>query len=86
MVLWLLIFITSGLRWSNSRRVRDAIRSFLSVSNPLMISYSYTKLFQKRIVEDLNFNVGYKNLQCQCSTSNLRTCGTCYVITGNLTI
>ena len=48
----------------NSRYVRDAIPSFLSESDPPMISYSYTKnissmIFNpKRVIEDLDFNVG----------------------------
>ena len=63
----------------NSRYVRDAIPSFLSESDPPMISYSYTKnissmIFnQKRVIEDLDFNVGTEGLQCQRSMSDFLT-------------
>ena len=75
----------------NSRRVRDVIPSFLSESDPLMISYFYTKntssmIFnQKRVVEDLDFNVGTENVQCQCSMSDFCYEPVGHVVTGDLT-
>ena len=76
----------------NSRYVRDAIPSFLSESDPPMISYSYTKnissmIFnQKRVIEDLDFNVGTEGLQCQCSMSDFCYQPVGHVVTGDLTI
>ena len=57
-----------------------------------MVSYSYTKTIssrifnQKRVVEELDFDVGTEDMCCDCST-----CAYCYepaghVVTGDLTI
>ena len=75
----------------NSRYVRDAIPSFLSESDPPMISYSYTKnisstIFnQKRVIKDLDFNVGTEGLQYQCSMSDFCYQPVGHVVTGDLT-
>ena len=57
-----------------------------------MISYSYTKnicsmiLNQKRVIKDINFNVGIEGLQCQCSMSDFCYEPVGHVVTGDLTI
>ena len=55
-----------------------------------MVSYSYTKTIsgqifnQKRVVEELDFDIGTEDMHCNCST-----CDYCYepaghVVTGDL--
>ena len=76
----------------NSKSVKDAIPAFLSHRKPPMVSYSYTKTIsgqifnQKRVVEELDFDIGTEDMHCNCST-----CDYCYepaghVVTGDLNI
>ena len=76
----------------NSKSVKDAIPAFLSHRKPPMVSYSYTKTIsgqifnQKRVVEELDFDIGTEDMHCDCST-----CEYCYepaghVVTGDLNI
>ena len=69
----------------NSKCVRDTVPTFLSHRKPPRVSYSYTKtisgkLFNhKRVVEELDFEVGTEDMQCDCST-----CKYCYEPAGNV--
>ena len=76
----------------NSKSVRDSIPHFLSNRKPPMVSYSYTRTISgrifnlKKVVQELDFNVGTEDMHCDCST-----CRYCYepaghVVTGDLNI
>ena len=74
------------VRVINSKSVRDAIPTFMSLLKPPMVSYSYTKTIsgqilnknKKRVVEELDFDVGTEDMHCDCST-----CEYCYEPVGH---
>ena len=76
----------------HSKTVRDTVPHFLDNRKPPMVSYTYTrtisgKIFnQKRVIEGLDFDIGTRDMSCNCSTSKYCYEPVGHVITGDLTI
>ena len=71
----------------NSKIVRDNVPMF---RKPPMVSYTYTNIVsdwifnQRRVVEELDFDIGTGDMYCECSTNCYESAG--HVVTGDLSI
>lgn len=76
----------------NSRYVRDAVPAFMQNVTPPTVSFKYTKTIagrifnQKKVVEDLDVNVGSSNICCDCHTSKYCYDPVGHVVTGDLNV
>ena len=76
----------------NSKYVRDAVPSFVPNSTPPIVSFKYTKTIagrifnQKKVVENLDVNVGTSNMCCDCHTSKYCYGPAGHVVTGDLNV
>ena len=74
------------------RSIVDSIPTFIVNKSPPIVSYLYTKpiagkIFNfKRCLRDLDFDVGTKNLICDCQDSRFKYGPAGHVLTGNLSI
>ena len=76
----------------NSKYVRDAVPNFVPSSTPPIVSFKYTKTIagrifnQKKVVENLDVNVGTSNMCCDCHTSKCCYGPAGHVVTGDLNV
>jgi hypothetical protein len=76
----------------NSKYVRDAVPGFVQNATPPIVSFKYTKTIagrvfnQKKVVEDLDVNVGTSNMCCDCHTSRYCYGPAGHVVTGDLNV
>ena len=76
----------------HSKPIRKSIPSCMLNQTPPIVSYSYTKTIASKIfnfkqtIEELDFEVGTKNLSCSCNRSTFACQPSGHVITGNLGI
>ena len=76
----------------NTKCVRDAVPSCVQDASPPIVSFKYTKtiagriLNQKKVVEELDVNVGTSNMSCDCHTSKYCYSSAGHVVTGDLNI
>ena len=76
----------------NNRYVRDAVPNIIQNAAPPIVSFKYTKTIagkifnQKKVVEDLDVDIGTRDMCCECSTSKYCYGPAGHVITGDLSI
>ena len=76
----------------NCKGVMMAVPNYLRSTLPPVVSYTYTrtiavKIFNHRkVVEELDMNIGTDDIECSCSSSSYRyePCG--HIVTGDLSI
>ena len=76
----------------NSKYVRDAVPSIVQNATPPIVSFKYTKTIsgkifnQKKVVEDLDVDIGTRDMCCNCSTSKYCYSPVGHVVTGDMNI
>ena len=76
----------------NNKYVRDAVPSVVQNMTPPIVSFKYTKTIggkifnQKKVVEDLNVDIGTSNMYCDCNASEYCYGPVGHVVTGDLSI
>ena len=74
----------------NRRDVRSAVPNFLNNVNPPKVGYTYSKSIvsqifnHNKVVEELDFDVGIKDMKCECSSSNFCYSPAGHIVTGDL--
>ena len=76
----------------NSTVVMKSVPDFLDDPTPPIVSYTYTKTISskifndKKVMEDLDMNIGTQDMKCNCSSSAFKYEPLGHVVTGNLSI
>ena len=76
----------------NNKYVRDAVPSVVQNMTPPIVSFKYTKTIggkifnQKKVVKDLNVDIGTSNMYCECNASEYCYGPVGHVVTGDLSI
>ena len=71
----------------NGRDVRSAAPNFLNNVNPPIVRYTYYKSIESQIFnhnKELDFDVGIKDMKCECSSSNVCCSPARHIVTGDL--
>ena len=75
----------------NGRNVRRAAPNFLNV-NPPIVGYTYSKSIaskmfnHNKVVEELDFDVGIKDMKCECSSSKFCYSPARHIVTSDLNL
>ena len=76
----------------NCKCVRDAVPNIVRNSTPPIVSFKYTKTIsekifnQKKVVEDLDVDIGTRDMCSNCSTNKYCYSPVGHVVTGDLNI
>ena len=76
----------------NERDVRSAVPNFLNNVNPPIVGYTYSKSItiqnfnHNKVVEESDFDVGIKDMKCECSSSNVCYSPAGHIVTGDLKV
>ena len=74
----------------NGRDVRSAVPNVLNNVNPPIVGYTYSKSIasqifnHNKVVEELDFDVGMKDMKCECSSSSFCYSPARHIVTGDL--